>query len=818
MGSKTVGLEVGRQETPANLLRVQARRWQQVWSNDYVRAKELLILPVAVDDRRCPEDWVCVVVRSCNKGEKLGDAERLCVGVHDPAKRVSVQRRIARNIDALVRGVGAYLGSQEPDVEFLDVPRCDVGSQRLLCSFGLVMRYVCELSAVPFLYSSSEVFPSDVSNVLRALFAQFRQNVSETGYCDVEHVLSDRGACLRVLRSCGQVPSLVVRSPPGPSVSKRQELARADVKKILRVATWNIAGGHKSAKSPSNYKLEDQRAVLMAEILRLEQSFGIDILALQECENEAAYEELTHRFVHVGAAEAKDSRGFVHVYVRHGVNCDTVEMRADTPGVCVMVSLDESRRETVIVAAVHLPVGDSAGMRKKILGNVLQSVTTAERCGCQSKARVLLIGDMNANKDDEVATTCDELKLKESRYAGSSWGTKDNRFYGDSEYGGPGLKKDRVLFGTEIWAETHLIGQRRRFFEGAEFCLSDHFGLLIYVDASNMYPSRSKADVLAARIRRAQLVSLRDESQQKESVEVKAARQEGREGKAMQLQRVAECDRAAFQKRQMRGARARQRRRVELRESAFGARSLFAVAVQASPALAQGIPSAPCEIAIRCTNEIHGGTWASTKDLPLRGMHNTGNMCYVNTLAQILLRTPAVFEWLRAHHRTHCRSCSKVNCVLCALSKTSEALFDGECTRGYSELARKRACIGEQFASSRQQCVVEFFERLCVTLREQECASMRCGHWEHIENADKLQVATHVDRVFGFVLEKRGQCATCQAGVRSWFACARVLRLHPIEKQGGPMTVSELYLNSCQVLNEEFECAECKNGKAIHSC
>ena len=139
------------------------------------------------------------------------------------------------------------------------------------------------------------------------------------------------------------------------------------------------------------------------------------LLYRKECENEAAYEELTHRFVHVGAAEAKDSRGFVHVYVRHGVNCDTVEMRADTPGVCVMVSLDESRRETVIVAAVHLPVGDSAGMRKKILGNVLQSVTTAERCGCHIKARVLLIGDMNANKNDEVATTCDELKLKESR-------------------------------------------------------------------------------------------------------------------------------------------------------------------------------------------------------------------------------------------------------------------------------------------------------------------------------------------------------------------------------------------------------------------
>ena len=67
VGSKTVGKEVGRQETPEKLCRVM-QAWRKVWDRDEVRKREELVLPVAVDDRKMPRDWVCVVVRSCVAG------------------------------------------------------------------------------------------------------------------------------------------------------------------------------------------------------------------------------------------------------------------------------------------------------------------------------------------------------------------------------------------------------------------------------------------------------------------------------------------------------------------------------------------------------------------------------------------------------------------------------------------------------------------------------------------------------------------------------------------------------------------------------
>ena len=115
IGSKTVGREVGRQESPAQLARVM-ERWRKVWARDEVRRQEELVMPVAVDDRNVPQDWVCVVVRSCVNGENLGDAQRLRVQVYDAAQRASVARRVARNLDVLVRGVGARVGGAEPRV------------------------------------------------------------------------------------------------------------------------------------------------------------------------------------------------------------------------------------------------------------------------------------------------------------------------------------------------------------------------------------------------------------------------------------------------------------------------------------------------------------------------------------------------------------------------------------------------------------------------------------------------------------------------------------------------------------------------------
>ena len=139
VASKTVGKEVGRQEDASKLARVM-EKWRQVWAREEVRQQEELLLPVAVDEKSAPQDWLCVAVRSVVAGEKLGEAKRLRVLVYDAAQRASAARRIALNVDALLRGVGARVDAVEPVVEFADrVPECRVNSQRVLCSFGLLL-------------------------------------------------------------------------------------------------------------------------------------------------------------------------------------------------------------------------------------------------------------------------------------------------------------------------------------------------------------------------------------------------------------------------------------------------------------------------------------------------------------------------------------------------------------------------------------------------------------------------------------------------------------------------------------------------------
>ena len=59
--------------------------------------------------------------------------------------------------------------------------------------------------------------------------------------------------------------------------------------------------------------------------------------------------------------------------------------------------------------------------------------------------------------------------------------------------------------------------------------MSDHFGLMAYVDVHDAYSSRKRSAELVARSRRGQLVAMRELAMQKEAVEAKAMLQHGRE-------------------------------------------------------------------------------------------------------------------------------------------------------------------------------------------------------------------------------------------------------------------------------------------------
>jgi endonuclease/exonuclease/phosphatase family metal-dependent hydrolase len=214
--------------------------------------------------------------------------------------------------------------------------------------------------------------------------------------------------------------------------------------------------------------MQDQKAAVMEQVLR----WRADVIALQECEVESPYGELSAEYTFVGAAGAPKTRGFVHLYVKHDLELKSLEGGSQPRGPAVQVELqgfaDASRvgASVVRMVAVHMPSGQKEiASRRAIAKGLVWSTGSRDQ-------NVLVLGDVNA-KDDEVGELCAKVGLHEARYAGYSWGARGNRFDAQLEYAGPGLRYDRVLFGGGVWAEAFLVGQEKCFFDGSEFFLSD---------------------------------------------------------------------------------------------------------------------------------------------------------------------------------------------------------------------------------------------------------------------------------------------------------------------------------------------------------
>ena len=425
---------------------------------------------------------------------------------------------------------------------------------------------------------------------------------------------------------------------------------------------------------------------------------------------------------------------------------------------------------------------------------------------------LLFLGDVNA-KDDEVGGLCDKFGLREARYHGYSWGARGNRFDADLEYNGPGIRYDRVLFAGSVWAEAHLVGQRRLFEGGADFCISDHCGLQAVVDMHGVYGSRKGSDGVVARARRGQLVALRDAAVQKELVEARNLERLGREEKELQRQRAAGMDRVEFQKAQQRAALRRTERRAALQSAASGSESLFAPGVVACLAHGTAIPCAPSAVVIRDLGAVGKGGWDVVRELPLRGLGNgrcskgccVGNTCYVNSMVQVFIRIPAVVAWLVAHWET-CGQ--RAACPLCALAETRLQVLRGPTQRSQPKLACRRHLVSSVFAGEEQHDVVEFVEKFLDSVRGMEIGAGRFGVWEN-EPSDRPE-PTHGDRLFGFVRETRRLCTVCQrASVRAWFTDEKVWRLVPGHVDGGALTVTEMYMKSCGPEKVTWWCADC---------
>ena len=577
---------------------------------------------------------------------------------------------------------------------------------------------------------------------------------------------------------------------------------------LLRVATWNIAGGLKSDQAPERFSVEDQRAAVVGEVLRWRSAFGVDLIALQECEGPEAMAELVGGggLCFVGSAEARETRGYVHLYARRELQCSRLELADGDPGVAAAVKLPGPGREEVRVVAVHLPSGEQAALRQRVLQRMLAR-------GAGDDGKVLVVGDCNV-RGDELEALLSVGDLRAAWYEGSTWGVPGNKFDKDALPRGRGQKYDQALGGPAIWAEALVIAQGRQFFDGEDFYLSDHFGLMVFAAVGGEFASRRHGDQRLAKARRAAVTRLRNEVRQREGEELKARRQAALEARAVARQRAADRGRQEWQRAQRKGAAERRRRQEVLRCAAFGPESLFRPEQEVVPWRGSGNPAEAWAVEVPGVEEMTGGSWEEATGLPVVGMRNLGNTCYASSVSQVLVRTPAVLEWLRRHFGE--RGCGVgSSCVACALFKTARQCGAAAGGRAVErpQLPVGRGDVDPAYADTEQHDAGEFLGHFLEQATAAERGAGRAAAWSQGEmDVPHDFAATQVQRIFGMVQEVRRRCTACgRCTVR--FQPSAELQLPPREgdARGGPDTMSEMYLRWCGPLGIETasDCVAC---------
>ena len=260
--------------------------------------------------------------------------------------------------------------------------------------------------------------------------------------------------------------------------------------------------------------------------------------------------------------------------------------------------------------------------------------------------------------------------------------------------GAPAFAFYRVLFSGSVNAEAMLVGQGRMFVDGEHFCLSDHYGVMALVDAHASHAGCAAAERCE---RKQALVRLRVQVAMEEQSTVLEMEKIGRNcGPAQRAELSAQQD-ADARKALRVAVQARQKQRKELWSSAFGKESLFAPHRDAMYAAVADAPLSPMDLVV----EAYIGDRARASNhqdevgtLPLCGLRNLGDTCYVSCVSQVLMRMSPVWVWL-TQHAVLCLD-GAASCVACALHGTAGQL--GLPARPV--LAARRAIAHESFAQS----------------------------------------------------------------------------------------------------------------------
>ena len=193
------------------------------------------------------------------------------------------------------------------------------------------------------------------------------------------------------------------------------------------------------------------------------------------------------------------------------------------------------------------------------------------------------------------------------------------------------------------------------------------------------------------------------------------------------------------------------------------------------------------------------------------GLKNAGQTCFANAALQVLLRLPAVALWL-SHHAD---VCGEGLCLLCEVwrSRTAFGRASSEVPALVGALHRFEPLVA--FADGAQHDAEEFLAELLAAM---SASGVRAGcsvAWPGVGTV--AGQATHVERLFGFLLEQRMRCEDCgdAAGVRSRCDAHCVLHLPPPpeEDRARVWTTTELYFLSCAGAcvegDDVVECVRC---------
>ena len=260
----------------------------------------------------------------------------------------------------------------------------------------------------------------------------------------------------------------------------------------------------------------------------------------------------------------------------------------------------------------------------------------------------------------------------------------------------------------------------------------------------------------------------------------------GSEEAGLMRQRAAEDAQADVDARVRAARKASVRFLESLRAEACGEESLFAdgvavVDVQSLPAAAAdmrlpglaGLAAADSDAVWR---HLRAGGSGGGCDVPSVGcFRSTGKTSFVSVVVQVLLRLPAVAVWLR-DHAAACDPDDRSWCFVCALWRSRLSL-------GFGRKAKEPALVEylgvhgelEEFRDGSSHPAVHFLDGFLDVANACEYAHGRDSEWPGLPAAK----VTHVERLFGFVLEQRSGCHACgvAGAVGQRYAARRVLRV-----------------------------------------